>query len=43
MDLGQDYTLLGQAIVLILMQVGGLSYMTITTIWFMPLVKDLSW
>lgn len=41
-DLGQDYTLLGQAIVLILMQVGGLSYMTITTILVYAIGKKIS-
>lgn len=31
-DVGHDFTMFGQAVILFLMQIGGLSYMTITTI-----------
>lgn len=41
-DLGKDFTLFGQIIILLLIQIGGLSYMTMTTILIYMTGKKLS-
>lgn len=41
-DVGKDFTLFGQLVTLVLIQVGGLSYMTITTIFIYMVGKKLS-
>lgn len=41
-DLGKDFTLFGQLVVLFLIQIGGLSYMTMTTILIYMTGKNLS-
>ncbi len=41
-DIGHDFTLFGQFVHLVLMQIGGLSYMTITTILLYMIGKRLS-
>lgn len=41
-DVGKDFTLFGQVVILFLMQVGGLSYMTFTTILLYMTGKKLS-
>lgn len=42
-DLGKDLTLWGQIIILVLVQIGGLSYMTITTIFVYLIGKKISY
>ena len=42
-DIGKEFSLFGQFVTLILMQVGGLSYMTITTIFLYMLGKKISY
>mgnify|MGYP001598088020 CR=1 FL=1 len=42
-DIGKEFSLFGQFVTLILMQVGGLSYMTMTTIFLYMLGKKISY
>ncbi len=42
-DVGKDFSLFGQSVILLLMQIGGLSYMTITTLFVYILGRKLSY